>query len=331
MSAQPSRSKAPLRVGIIGGGLAGLAAARTLSKLGHQAVVFDKGRGPGGRTSSRRAEPFAFDHGAQYFTARAPGFRRALEGWLKKGVVARWDGRIVSLSRGQTRPVQGETERFVGMPRMNALAKHLASEVEVHCGTRVESIEHSSSGWTLAREGGVELGEFARLIIATPPEQAAALIGGESPLGRHAAAIRMQPCWAVLLGFAEPYGVPFDGAFCEGSVLSWVCRDNSKPGRPLAEAWVLHASPAWTEEHLDESPESIADSLSRELKRLTGVALPQVIHSAAHRWLFAQPVSEHEAEIPFDRERGLLLAGDAYLGGRVEGAFESGVAAARCL
>ncbi len=323
--------EAPLRVGIIGGGLAGLAVACTLGELGHHAVVFDKGRGPGGRAASRRAAPFAFDHGAQYFTARDPDFCRLLEKWLEKGVVARWDARVVSLRAGQPRPVRGGTERFVGVPQMNALAKHLASEVEIHCRTRVDSIEHATTGWKLSRQDGADLGEFARLVIAMPPAQAAALIGGQSPLGRRAAAIRMRPCWAVLLGLAEPYGVAFDGAFGEAAALSWVCRDSSKPGRPSAEAWVLHASPEWTEEHLDDAPELIVDSLSRELERLTGMPLPRVIHSDAHQWRFAQPDSELDAGVLYDRERGLVLAGDAYSGGRIEGAILSGVAAAHCL
>ncbi len=318
-------------VGIIGGGLAGLAAARTLGKLGHRAVVFDKGRGPGGRSASRRAAPFAFDHGAQYFTARDPDFRRSLEKWLENGVVSRWDGRLVSLRAGRSRPVRGGTERFVGVPQMNALAKFLASDVEVHCRTRVGSIEHATTGWKLFGEDGGELGEFARLVIAMPPAQAAALIGDQSPLGRRAAAIRMRPCWAVLLGLAEPYGVAFDGAFCEASALSWVCRDSSKPGRPSAEAWVLHASAEWTEEHLDEPPEIIADTLPRELERLTGMPLPRVLNRDAHHWRFAQPDSEREAGVPVDRDRGLVLAGDAYSGGRIEGAYLSGVAAARSL
>lgn len=323
--------EAPLRVGIIGGGLAGLAAARTLGRLGHQAVVFDKGRGPGGRAASRRAAPFAFDHGAQYFTAREPDFCRSLEEWTEKGVVARWGGRIVSLRAGQSRPVSGGTERFVGVPQMNALAKYLASDVEVHCRTRVGTIEHVATGWKLSRQDGTELGEFARLVIATPPAQAAALIGGQSPLGQRAAAIRVRPCWAVLLGLAEPYAVAFDGAFCEASSLSWICRDSSKPGRPFAEAWVLHASPEWTEERLDEDPETIADSLPKELGRLTGVPLPRVVHRDAHQWRFALPDSELEAGVLVDRDRRLVLAGDAYCGGRIEGAYLSGVAAAGCL
>ena len=328
MTGESHAGESRLRVGIIGAGLAGLAAARTLSKHGHQTVTFDKGRGPGGRSTSRRAAPFAFDHGAQYFTARDPGFRRSLEKWLEQGVVARWDARLVSLRAGDSRPVRGATDRFVGVPHMNALAKYLATDVDIHYRTRVGAIKHVRHAWKLIGQDGLELGEFARLVIAVPPAQAAALIADQSALAERAAAIGMRPCWAVLLGFDGPYAVAFDAAFCEASALSWICRDNSKPARPPAEAWVLHASSEWTEERLDADPEIIAHALSRELERLTGVSLPRVVHRDAHLWRYAQPDSEVETGVLLDRERGLVLAGDAYCGGRVEGAYLSGVAAA---
>ena len=41
---------------------------------GWAVTVFDKGRGPGGRLATRRADDLRFDHGAQYFTARDPRF-----------------------------------------------------------------------------------------------------------------------------------------------------------------------------------------------------------------------------------------------------------------
>ncbi|NQZ46169.1 MAG: FAD-dependent oxidoreductase, partial [Erythrobacter sp.] len=62
---------------IIGAGMAGLACASQLIAAGRDVRLLDKGRGPGGRMAARRAnvagQPSAFDHGAQYFTARDPG------------------------------------------------------------------------------------------------------------------------------------------------------------------------------------------------------------------------------------------------------------------
>ena len=92
-------------VAVVGAGIAGLAAARALRAAGHSVIVFDKGRGPGGRASSRRAEPFAFDHGAQYFTVRDPRFQTVVDALRDRGVVAPWTGRIVALSPQGPRPL----------------------------------------------------------------------------------------------------------------------------------------------------------------------------------------------------------------------------------
>ncbi|MDP3634933.1 FAD-dependent oxidoreductase [Phenylobacterium sp.] len=77
------------RVAVIGAGLAGLACATALRRAGHAVTVLDKGRGPGGRMSARRVETplgqVTFDHGAQYFTARDPGFQAQVRAWAWPG------------------------------------------------------------------------------------------------------------------------------------------------------------------------------------------------------------------------------------------------------
>jgi hypothetical protein len=50
--------------------------------------VFDKGRGAGGRTGTRRVGPWQFDHGAQYITFRDPRLSRLCQSWATAGVVA---------------------------------------------------------------------------------------------------------------------------------------------------------------------------------------------------------------------------------------------------
>ena len=42
-----------LRIGIVGAGMAGLACAEELTRLGHAVRLFDKGRGPGGGDAER--------------------------------------------------------------------------------------------------------------------------------------------------------------------------------------------------------------------------------------------------------------------------------------
>jgi predicted NAD/FAD-binding protein len=66
---RPARADPP-RVAVIGAGIAGLSCARTLTDHAIDVVVFDKGRSPGGRMATRRADGFQFDHGAVLHGAR---------------------------------------------------------------------------------------------------------------------------------------------------------------------------------------------------------------------------------------------------------------------
>ena len=76
----------------------------------------------------------------------------------------------------------------------------------------------------------------------------------------------------------------------------------------------------------------IAAALLREFEHLTGLRLPAPAHLDAHRWRYALPAPVATPEPAWlDHEHQLALAGDACVGGRVEGAFTSGLAAARAL
>ena len=75
---------------VIGAGVSGLIAARTLQANGARVLVLDKGRGVGGRLATRRTQSGIFDHGAQLFTARDPQFRLLVEAWQAAGIVRPW-------------------------------------------------------------------------------------------------------------------------------------------------------------------------------------------------------------------------------------------------
>ena len=110
-----------MSIGIVGAGIAGLSCAERLQAAGHAVRVFDKGRGAGGRMATRRVAlpsgDVAFDHGAQYFTARDPHFATMVAEWHASGVVAPW-------------PSAGD-DAWVGTPGMNAVVKAMAQPLAV--------------------------------------------------------------------------------------------------------------------------------------------------------------------------------------------------------
>jgi renalase len=176
-----------MRVGIVGAGMAGLACAEGLARQGHAVVLLDKGRGPGGRMSTRRIQTAhgeaQFDHGAQYFTVHDQGFREQTEAWIAEGVVASW-------------PAAG-TGAYVGVPAMNSPVRRLAQSHTVHWSTLVTKVENVGTGWRLSVESGEGL-DVDMAIIAAPAEQAAALLATAAPeFASRAAAATSQPCWTV--------------------------------------------------------------------------------------------------------------------------------------
>jgi predicted NAD/FAD-dependent oxidoreductase len=316
-------------VAVIGAGLSGLTCARNLTDGGLDVRVFDKARGPGGRMSTRRAGDRSFDHGAQYFTVRDDRFKQAVDSWHQQGIVAPWDGRIAVVNRGAASPKNRGTRRFVGVPGMNAVCRHLALGLDVSYHTRIETLFRDGGMWELKDDGGVEIGRFDAVVVSAPAPQAAALLDGPSPdVAARAASVEMAPCWAVMATFPEPLDLGFDGAFVHNSAISWVARNASKPDRPEHESWVIHASPEWSTAHLEIEPGRAAEALIREFRAAVDTERRAPDHLRSHRWRFALPTEPLPETFLLDAHLGLAACGDWCGGPRVEGAFLSGLAAA---
>jgi len=295
------------------------------------AELYDKARGVGGRTSTRRVEPdFAFDHGAQYFTARDPHFGQFVEACLELGVVAEWGGRVVKLNGGVATDTTPQP-RYVGVPGMSAVAAQLAAALVVQWETPIAHSSFIPAGWQLFDESGGGYGAFGFLVVALPAPQAAELLAPH-PLAIEARGVPMVPCWAVLSAFVDRLDVPWDGAFVHDSPLSWVARNSSKPGRPRSpDCWVLHASPEWSAVYLKESADAVGPQLLMAFEAAVGRGLPKAAHQTAHRWRYSLGTDPEGRGVLFDAESGLAVCGDWLSGGRVEEAFLSGNAAAGCV
>ena len=318
----------PQRVAVIGAGMAGLFCARTLADHNVDVQVFDKGRGVGGRLSTRRADPFQFDHGAQYFTAHDEAFRRHVESWTEDGHVAPWNGRFATLKDGHSQAKSPHAPRYVGTPDMNAVARHLAADLHVRSGAHVNAI-HRGATWTLALDGSERLDGFDAVVLAVPGPQAAVLLAPIAPtLASRATAAPLSPAWALMLGYATPLGLPFDAAQIEEAPVAWAARQGSRPGRADREAWVVHASRAWSRAHLELTPEEAAHELQDAFERAVGQDLPAPVHAVAHRWRYALAEGHVDGQCLWDPDLGLGACGDWCVDGRVEAAFVSGAALA---
>lgn len=315
----------PKRLAVIGAGISGLACATRLQEAGHAVEVFDKSRGPAGRMSTRRGDDWQADHGAQYFTARDPAFRAEVERWLTAGVAARWQPTLAVLGGSDGHESDPALERFVGVPGMTATARWLAQTVPLTLNATLKSLQVAHGKWypafaeTLERE----IGGFDAVVLAVPSPQALPLLQPIAPaLAEIAASAKTVGCWTLMLRYAGPSGLPFDAAFVNSGPLRWVARDSSKPGRQRdPETWVLQASAAWSEAHMEETPEEVAPVL---LDAFAAIGAPMPAAWTAHRWRYADNAPALDIGCAWDAASGIGMCGDWLGGGKVQGAWCSG-------
>ena len=317
-----------LSVAVIGAGAAGAMAARTLADQGHEVRVFEKSRGAGGRMATRRDGDLQFDHGAQYITLRDPRLARLRDAWADAGIIAPWP-----------QPDSSDETRWVAVPGMNALARHLLDQAVVRTQFTVESLQHQDGRWSLAGRdvsGALEVFDgFDAAVVAVPAPQAASLLAAVTPLADRLADAAYAPCWTVMASGIDAALQPdlrraarhaCAQADPDGP-LAWAAHDGDKPGR-RGDGWVLQAGASWSLARLEQPPAEVAHAMWTAFAAGAGVspALPR--HLQAHRWRYARVVRALGRECLWDEARGLAACGDYCLGPRVEAALLSGAAAA---
>ena len=147
----------------------------------------------------------------------------------------------------------------------------LPAHLDLRTGVTVDAARRAADGWQLRSvEHGWLAGRFEALVLAVPAPQVVPLLSRFAYRSRMLAArVRMrQPgADAALRGTAC---AAFDAAFVNYGPLRWIARDSSKPGRGGTETWLLHANAAWSEVHIDEDAQTVAELLLAAFVELGG-------------------------------------------------------------
>ena len=306
-------------VAVVGGGLAGLSAAKamvvgtataTATAATEQkpeprvrvVVVEASEETLGGRTGGFGSG--GADAGAQYFTATSREMRSQVDEWRRDGVVEAWKPRIgVVGADGAWGGAQAEKgpERFVGVPSMRAMAVAAAASLrsggggDVRVGHFVRSVERGDDGmWRLDGVDGV----FDAVVVALPAPLAADLLRNAHPrFAEVAASHRMRPSWAVCVSFAAPARTKCDAAFVNAGSLRWVARDSSKPSRSACasdasahggekDVWVLHANATWSRDNANKDAAAVTHELLRAFSELPlwDAPMPALLSPPHTRW-----------------------------------------------
>ncbi len=313
------------KIAIIGAGLAGLTAAHLLKECA-EVQLFEKARGVSGRMSTRYADPYSFDHGAQYFTTRTKPFQDFIQPLRDQGIIEPWQARYVKFKGAQIIDRKNwcdDEPRYVGVPGMNQVAKFLATKLDIHINTRIVAMNQHDT-WQLTDENNQLYSGFDWVICTTPSPQVRALLPDVFQYHLDIEAIEMRACFSLMLGFEQPLPLEFDAAHVTDSDLSWIAVNSHKPQRSDPFTLMIHSSEAYAEAHIDDDRGQVMQHLMAETHRIIGYDVRTAAYKTIHGWRYANNASRDQKSAVFlDKQHKLAACGDWCLGGRVEGAFTS--------
>ena len=308
---------------IIGAGISGLLCATELKRSGASVQILDKGRGVGGRMSTRHMAGARLDHGAQFFTVRESAFQSYVDKWLHTGIVKEWFRKAPYDSNPEGYP------RYCGVGGMSDVPRYLARNLDVHCSELVNALKYEDQTWQIFTQSK-KVCQARYLVITAPLPQALALLdtSGLNYAGEELDAlrsIRYRRGLTTLAILKGPSGLTGDGFLQLNDGPITLLADNQIKGISELPCITIQSSPEFADLHWD-SKDEVRGSLM--IEAVANHLKSPVDAYVCHRWGFALSEEGYTNPYFYNPEYNLALAGDAFSGGRVEGAALSGIKAA---
>lgn len=294
---------------IIGAGISGVTLAQRLTGAGRHTLVLDKGRGVGGRMSTRRRDDVRFDHGAQFITVRDERVQKMFVKLVADGVVREW-----------FRASSDGLPRYCGVHGMSSIVAAVAAGSDVRTGMEVTALEHDGTSWTVRCSDGSSFTASAVVSSAPVPQTLQLLSNGNVVLNEHVHAVLTSVNYERCIASLVRTTTPRDVRTVTHTDVAYI-GDNYDKGISESPAYTIHATPEFSERMWDADRSAVAKYLAA---CVFGDALEGVTDIDVHGWKFSRPTTTTETTfIRAIDQPPLIVIGDAFGGSRVEGAIIS--------
>jgi len=306
---------------VLGSGVAGSTIANLLSKK-YSVHVFDKARGPGGRSSNKRFKKnLSFDHGVQYISPKSKPFIKYIHKLYKNKILKSWDTNHLDFTF-EKKPF---SKKYIGRKANNDLVKFNLKNIKRSFAAPIEKINFKKYFWEITLKNKSKH-QFKSLIITCPFPQLKKL--ARNYLGKNILKlkIQMQPNITVMLALRNQKTVPISSIKFNDDILAWAANENSKKRfKSNTNLWTLQATLKWSKKTINKykTDKSIMNQLITRFIKLTGIEKNKIIFKKIHGWKYSYNYEKTPYLSIWNKKINLGICGDWLSGPKVENAWLS--------
>ena len=306
---------------VLGSGIAGSTIANLLSKK-YSVHVFDKARGPGGRSSNKRFKNnLSFDHGVQYISPKSKLFIKYIQKLYKNKILKSWDDNHLDFTF-EKKPF---STKYIGRKANNDLVKYNLKNIKQSFASPIEKINFKKYFWEITLKNKSKH-QFKSLIITCPFPQLKKLAKNYLDKNILKLKVQMQPNITVMLALKNQKNLPISSIKFNDDILAWAANENSKKRfKSNINLWTLQATLKWSKKTINKykNDKSIMSQLITRFIKLTGFEKNKIIFKRIHGWKYSYNYEKTPYLSIWNKKINLGVCGDWFNGPKVENAWLS--------
>ena len=306
---------------ILGSGIAGSTIAKLLSKK-YSVHVFDKARGPGGRSSNKRFKNnLSFDHGVQYISPKSKPFTNYIKRLYKNKILKSWDDNHLDFTLEKKSP----SAKYIGRMANNDLVKYNLKKIKQSFASPIEKINFKKYFWEITLKNKSKH-QFKSLIITCPFPQLKKLAKNYLNKNILKLKVQMQPNITVMIALKNQKTLPISSIKFDDNILAWAANENSKKRfKSNINLWTLQATLKWSKKTINKykTDKSVMNQIITRFIKLTGFEKNKIIFKKIHGWKYSYNYQKTPYLSIWNKKINLGICGDWFSGPKVEDAWLS--------
>ena len=307
---------------IIGSGIAGSTISNLLAKK-YSVEIFDKARGPGGRSSNRRyKDNQSFDHGLQYIAPRSVKFKKFILDLKKKKIIKEWSNYHLDFTFRK----KEESIKYIGTKGNNDICKHLIKNIKSNYLSAVTNVKFKSNYWIITLNDKNKV-YFKNLIVTSPFPQLKSLCLNYLDKNTLKLNPSMVPNITVMVAYKNHKKISINSIKFNDDIVAWASHENSKNRfKSNQTLWTIQCTEKFSKKNINlfkKNKEKYQLIILKRFEKLTGYQVKKITFQNIHGWKYAYVKNAIGAKSLWFRKSTLGVCADWLTGNKAEDAWLS--------